>query len=113
LGLSKKLIYLAIPYSHSDFEMRRLRFRLANEMAAKLLKEGLNVFSPISHSHPISLYMDNSNDSDFWCEHSLSFLSFCDELFVYCLLGWEESKGVAKEIEFAKNNKIPIHYLGI
>lgn len=109
--MDKKKIYLAIPYSDPDPKVRLLRFELANKIAVKLLREGFNVWSPISHSHPISLYMDNSNDSDFWCENSLAFLVSCDELVVYCLQGWKESKGVAREIEFAKFHNISIRYL--
>uniref|UniRef100_A0A6M3KGZ6 DUF1937 domain-containing protein n=1 Tax=viral metagenome TaxID=1070528 RepID=A0A6M3KGZ6_9ZZZZ len=109
--MDKKIVYLAIPYSHPDPDIRKMRFELANKMAAKLLEEEFNVLSPISHSHPISLYMENSNDSDYWTKNSLEFLKFCDELIVYCLPGWEGSKGVAKEIEFAKAKGIPIRYL--
>jgi len=109
--MDRKKIYLAIPYSDPDPEVRKGRFELVNRMAVELLEEGFNIWSPISHSHPISLYMDNSNDSDFWCENSLAFLEHCDELVVYCLQGWKESRGVTKEIKFAKSHKIPIRYL--
>lgn len=110
MELSKK-IYLAIPYSHPDVEIRKVRFELANEMSAKLLQQGYNVLSPISHSHPISLYMDNSNDGDFWCERSLEWLKYCDELWIYCLSGWKDSKGIKKEIIAAQMLNIPILYL--
>ena len=73
--MDRKKIYLAIPYSDPDPEVRKGRFELVNRMAVELLEEGFNIWSPISHSHPISLYMDNSNDSDFWCENSLAFLA--------------------------------------
>jgi len=109
--MDKKKIYLAIPYSDPDPEVRKGRFIAANKMAAKFFKEGFNVLSPISHSHPISLHMDNSNNSDFWCENSLAFLEGCNELVIYCLQGWKESKGIAREIEFAKSHGIPIRYL--
>ena len=110
--MSKIKVYLAVPYSDPDPEVRRMRFELANEMAARLLEEGFNVLSPISHSHPISLYIGNSNDGDFWCENSLAFLECCDEMRVYCLPGWRESRGIAREIEFAKSHGIPVTYLG-
>ena len=108
----KKKLYLALPYSDPDPETRRVRFKLANEMAAKLLEQGYNVFSPISHSHLVSLYMENSNDSDFWCDNSLEWLRVCDEMVVYRLPGWRESKGVKREISFAQELNIPVRYLG-
>ena len=106
-----KKIYLAIPYSHQDPKVREERFELVNKMAARLIEEGYNVLSPISHSHPISLDMDNSNKSEFWCNLSLEWLVYCDEMHVCCIDGWKESKGVKREIEFAKENNIPIIYL--
>ena len=112
LMLARRKVYLAIPYSDSDPRVREERFRLANQMAARLLGQGFNVWSPISHSHPISLYMNNSNDSGFWCENSLAFLEHCDELFVYCIPRWRDSEGVAREIEFAEKHQISIVYWG-
>lgn len=107
----KKKVYLAVPYSHPNPEIRQQRFEAANAMAAILLEQENFVYSPISHSHPISLYMENSNDGNFWMENSLAFLVHCDELVVYCLPGWQESKGIKREIEFAEQREIPISYL--
>lgn len=48
------LTYLACPYSHPDRDVRQRRFDQVNAAAAWLILNEQMVFSPISHSHPIS-----------------------------------------------------------
>lgn len=52
--MEKILTYLAIPYSHPNSLVRHFRFQQANIAAAALLNAGEQVFSSISHSHPIA-----------------------------------------------------------
>jgi len=106
-------IYLACPYKHKDPAIRVKRFEEANKKAAELMQQGYAVFSPISHSHPISLYTrpENTQDFKFWLIQDLAFLRDCDELWVLQLDGWEESKGVEMEIITAASLGKPIHYI--
>jgi len=97
-------IYLCIPYSHIDPDVRHQRFDTANRGAAKLIKEGHVVFSPISHSHPIAPYIGNPNNSAFWVAQDLSFIEWCDEMHVICIDGWRESKGI--KAEMAEANRL-------
>lgn len=102
-------MYLCSPYSHPDPAVRQHRFDAVCQYAAKLMSEGHNVFSPIAHSHPISLHLDNSLDHDFWLKQDLSFLErWADEMVVLCLPGWGESKGIVIEIKAAEQAHIPI-----
>ena len=102
-------IYLASPYSSPDVYIREERFREACRYAAKLMAEGHNVFSPIAHSHPVSLHMDNSMDHDFWLKQDLSFLErWADKMVVLCLPGWDESRGIAVEQFRAIELGIPV-----
>ncbi|MCP4786572.1 MAG: DUF1937 family protein [Fuerstiella sp.] len=48
------MIYLASPYSHSDANIREKRFRDVCRTAARLMRNGDVVFSPIAHGHPIA-----------------------------------------------------------
>ena len=48
------MIYLASPYSHPDAVVREQRFRDVCLAAARLIRAGQIVFSPIAHSHPIA-----------------------------------------------------------
>ena len=96
-----KTVYLGIPYSHTDAYVRHCRFHAANRAAARLYEMGYNVLSPISHSHPISLYMQNSNDSDFWTSVDDYWQRQCDQLIILTMTGWQESKGLGREIDLA------------
>ena len=110
-----KLVYLAIPYSYNPEES----FKIANAVAADLMSQGYAVFSPVSHSHPISfeLHPDLQLDHDFWMNQDLPILTKCEEMFVVnvdaifgpCLI--EKSRGLQREILTAKENNIPITYI--
>ena len=59
-------IYLATAYNHNSELVRKLRFRMVNYAAAELMEQGHIVFSPISHSHPISICTGVIPAHDFW-----------------------------------------------
>ena len=101
-----KKLYIAVPYRNNHEQA----FEIANSIAAKLMQKGFIVFSPISHSHLISLVMKSQNH-DFWMKQDLPFLKFCDELLVICAEGWKESKGIKEEIEIAKALNKKIKYI--
>jgi nucleoside 2-deoxyribosyltransferase len=101
-------IYLACPYSHPRHKIRKRRFEAANKEAAKLIRSGHVVFSPLSHSHPIAKYMDNANDSKFWVVQDKVFIEWCDKVVVLCIEGWDKSKGVLAEIKEAGRLNKPV-----
>ena len=104
-----KKIYLACPYSHESMRVRLSRVLQANVKAAELMEAGNLVFSPISHSHPISNHCEvDPTDHDFWLRQDLWILDICDEMYVLCLPGWAESKGIDIEIRHAKSKGIKI-----
>jgi Domain of unknown function (DUF1937) len=106
----KKLVYLAVPYTHPDLVVREGRFNAVNRHAALLMKQGLHVISPISHSHPIALAGGLPTDWQFWEAYDRAILETCSKLIVLKLDGWEESVGVQAEIRIAKKLGIPIEY---
>ncbi len=104
-----KKIYLAAPYSHKDPAVRSARVFLVDKKAAELMMAGNLVFSPLSHSHPISKHCDvDPCDNDFWLRQDLWILAFCDEMQILCLDGWQESKGIKTEIDFAEKLGIAV-----
>lgn len=112
--------YLASPYSvvqpissQQAVVLRNSRYRRVCKMAAKLMKEGKKIFCPIAHSHPIeTIGMPGELQSgDFWLDQDFAILKHANELIVYKMDGWDKSKGVLREIEFAKENNIPVVYL--
>jgi nucleoside 2-deoxyribosyltransferase len=98
-------IYLAIPYTFNP----DLSHQVANKVAARLMKEGHVVFSPISHGHHISDHLPSlvRTDSDWWMTQDLPFVEWCDELHIVVIGDngtelIEQSKGVQIEFEYAK-----------
>jgi len=111
--LSNSIIYLAIPYSHKDKRIENQRYLIVTKLAGYLMKLGHIVYSPITHSHHIARLLDLPKDFDWWKDYCLEMLNRCDELWVVCINGWDKSKGVCAEIDFAKKNNIPIYLLNI
>lgn len=109
---TETFIYLASPYSAKSPKARDKRFRKVCRKAAALMLQGYRVFCPIAHSHPIeTLGMKKKHNGDFWLQQDFAVLTFCDELWVYCMKGWEDSYGIRKEIEYAQTRNIPIRYI--
>ena len=98
-------IYLAAPYSHRFRLIRYLRYRRTNRVAATLIKQGHIVFSPLSHSVPISRYLGNANDSGFWVEQDLSHIDWCEAFYILRLWGWGKSAGIKREYAVAMRLK--------
>jgi hypothetical protein len=74
------------------------------------MQSGIVVFSPLSHSVPISTEMSDTVtlSHEFWMSQDLPILRRCDEMLVLGLTGWRESLGVRQEIFEAMTLKIPI-----
>lgn len=104
------MIYLASPYSHSDPAVREQRFRDVCRVTAQLLRDGMLVFSPIVHCHPL-VEFNLPTDWSFWEVYDLTMLKLCDGLVVLMLKGWTESKGVQREVAEANKLKLPIRYI--
>ena len=78
------------------------------------MDDGHRVFSPITHSHPISKHTNvNPCDHEFWMRQDLWILAVCDVLYVLCVEGWEKSSGVQKEIEIATKLGMNIVYVEV
>lgn len=95
----KNIMYLAIPYSHPDPRVRELRFEIANFITAKLMCEGMIVFSPISHSHPMVAHGLPSG-WEYWKSQDTAFMNACKTLSIVDIKGWKESKGVSDELSY-------------
>lgn len=106
-------IYLASPYSHDSQTVRETRFQNICHVAGVLMERGYTVFSPIAHSHTISNYIGNPTETDFYLKQDVTFLEkWADEMWIIELDGWEESKGIKKEIDFCVKHDIPIKRYG-
>ena len=104
-------IYLATPYSHPDPEVREARFQLVNAVAARLMREGHHVYSPISHTHPIALAGDLPKGWDFWEAYDRTFIDWAEEVHILLAEGWQESKGVQAEMKIATDTAKPVRFI--
>jgi hypothetical protein len=107
------IIYLATPYSHHDEKVRKMRFHIANKVAAWIMEQGHTCFSPISHSHSIAEHLDVYllMDHGFWMNQDLPILKGCDELWIYPGDAHQVSRGVAAEMEYAKDHDIKVKHV--
>ena len=107
-------IYLASPYSHRDPAVRQMRYDLACAAAAKIMARGYRVFSPIAHSHSVGVYLPEHLllDFDFWMRQDLCYISdWADIVVILMLDGWNQSRGVQREMEFCQEQNVRVHCL--
>lgn len=100
------MIYIATPYSHSDEAVRELRYKHACVLWRYLLVRGHDAFSPIVHAHPTAVRYAMPKGHEFWERWNRGMLDLARELIVAELPGWEESKGVRKEMAHAYKRKL-------
>jgi hypothetical protein len=116
---SPPLTYLATPYSYKcpnptvKAAVQRLRFEVCSRAAGWLLSEkGWNVFSPITHSHPIHvLYPQVRGDWEFWKRIDEEFIQLSCRAVVLTLPGWRKSTGVTAELEIINRLNLELHFL--
>ncbi len=103
-------IYLASPYSDPNPSVREARFYEVCKCAAHLMHSGEHIFSPIAHSHPISMAGNLPKGFDYWADYDRIMISHCSSLWILLLAGWRRSVGIKAEIEIAKElNKEIFH----
>lgn len=110
-----RLLYLSIPYSHPYRITLEQRVLYADFIAAEFLKyDGINVISPITHSHRMVPYLGTEKKYaswKFWKNVDMDFLDRCDCMVVCKIKGWKESVGVQAEIKYCEEKEIPFFYL--
>lgn len=100
--------YLATPYTKYPHGIERA-FVDASKIAATLLRGGINVYSPISHCHPLAVHgAIDPLDHDIWLPFNEAMLRASHDLIVAHMDGWRESRGVTHEIETFERTKRPI-----
>ena len=109
--MDNALVYLATPYSHPDPEVSLARYEAVNKKVVELMRLGLHIYSPITHNHPLALLGDMPIEWSYWERYDRLMLSFCSEMIVLRLDGWEESVGVTAKIQIARNMGMPIKYV--
>ena len=79
----------------------KTRFLLAEQVTAALLTSRRHVYSPIVHCHELSLKYHLPTEFIFWRDYNFDMLRRCDDFLILKIPGWDQSKGVAAELELA------------
>ena len=95
-------IYIASPFSHPRLIVRIYRYIKVCRVAGRLIREGNIVYSPIAHSAPIAWLCRLQGDHATWKEQNRGWISWCDELWVLTIEGWDVSIGIEWEMEMAR-----------
>lgn len=105
------MIYLASPYAHPFKSVMQWRYDRMVKYVTTQFYYGCCVYSPIVHNHPTAVTGILPRTWEFWSKIDLDMLRRADALHVIRLNGWQKSKGVQAEIEFARQAGIPIIYV--
>lgn len=106
-----KMLYIACPYTHPDKAIQHARTELATQIAASYVRLGYEVYSPLTHTHPLDQHLLDLNlPSSFWVDMDERFMSICDECVVIQAQGWDKSSGVKREIQWFRDNGKPVTY---
>lgn len=105
-----KKVYLGVSYSG----MEESSFHQANEATSLIVAEGINVFSPITHSHSLTKF-GTAGDWGFWSKIDYQFLDWSDEAWFLIpeegMIKLLQSTGVCAEITYAKTHKKPVKFV--
>ena len=94
-------IYLASPFTAQYWWKRWHKVYTATKCAARLMRDGYVVFSPLTHSFFVALFLPKKYmcNHDFWMKQDLPFVEFCDCVIVISDdYKWRTSKGVCAEV---------------
>lgn len=105
--------YLATPYSKYEGGHEEA-FILAAKQAALLTNKRIPIFSPIVHSHSISMFGGADHlDYQLWLPQQIPLLQVCIGLIVVMADGWKESEGTKYEIDFMIKRDKPVVYMNV
>lgn len=106
-------IYLAIPYTGIKYKS----FKAANKVAAGLMNQGHQVFSPISMCHTMSIEHDLPGEFEYWEDLDKSLIDWADSIVVVRMNGSGhdlimESHGVLSEVYYGEKTSKEVFIIG-
>lgn len=102
--------YLATPYSKYRAGTEAA-YRDACALAAHLFRAGVQVYSPIAHTHAIAEIGGLAGHFERWAAFDEAMIRASDGLIVAATMdGWRESAGIAAEIAICERLRKPVHY---
>lgn len=107
------MIYLASPYSDSNHEVMESRFEAVCLKAGELMNQGLVVYSPIVHCHPIAVRIGLPRTWEYWKNFDYEMLKGAKRFVILRLPGWENSKGIQGEREIAESLGLKVEFIDV
>lgn len=105
------MIYLCSPYSSPTKGLMQYRYEYVAKRVAEFMKDGITVFSPILHCHPIAEKYNMPREFEFWKQHDLTFIDACTEVWVLKMAGYDLSVGIKGEVEYAESLGKKVTYI--
>lgn len=103
--------YLASPYSKFDMGLGAAHI-VACQIAARLIRAGYSVYSPIAHTHPIAVHGEiDPRDHKIWLPVDAPLMNAAIGVFVAQIPGWRESLGVQHELAWFREQKRPVMFV--
>lgn len=104
------LYYVASPYSKYARGIESA-FQDVSKACADLMRQGVAVYSPIAHTHPIAIYGEiDPLDHSIWMPLDHHMMKAADGCIVMMMPGWEGSYGVGIEIETFEKAGKPVRW---
>jgi len=100
------MIYLAAPFWHEDEIIRQSRIDALSAFHAHLVNQEPRSF----FFNPLTNSLGCDAPEDYWRAHGIHMLKSAQSMYVLCLDGWQQSKGVKGEIDQCYIEKLSIHY---
>lgn len=110
--MTGKFWYVATPYRKYPGGIEAAN-KAASQVTAELFDRGLQVYSPIVHSHELARYTQLDPMSDRWLEAQLPFMRAAKGIIVAKLPTWEISYGISWEKGWFSAHKRPIFHLDV
>ena len=101
----ESLIYVASPYYHDNLEIMKQRYDAVSDACYLMAMSGWSIISPVMIWHPVKVSkaaFEGVIDSDL-VRMNKALLLHCDALIVLQIKGWEQSKGIAMEVDWARD----------
>ena len=103
--------YLVSPYSKYPGG-KEAAFEEVSRLGGQLFSEGVKLYAPIAHGHPLSKFGGVDPDShDLWMPFDQLFMDVSVGLIIAEMDTWRDSKGIQIELDYFKAVYRPILYL--
>jgi hypothetical protein len=102
--------YLASPYSKYRWGAEAA-YEDVCRLAARLIKSGISVYSPIAHTHGIAVFGGLPGGYEHWASFDEDMIGAASGIIVAMMDGWKQSEGIAAEIAICERMSKSVRYV--